>query len=93
MSVTALHWAAGRCYRAEGYLDVVAWLLGHGADPNASDSQGNTPLHRAMELRDRADPEVVQVLLDRGGDLSVRNHRGDTPCGVADADLRRLVCQ
>jgi hypothetical protein len=34
------------------HLDAVAWLLAHGADPNATDRAGRTPLQIADELGD-----------------------------------------
>ena len=42
MGETLLHWTAG-CGDADG----VRALLPLGADPNATDDAGNTPLHRA----------------------------------------------
>lgn len=38
---TPLHYSAGA-----GYVDAVAWLLAHGADINALNLLGDTPLHR-----------------------------------------------
>ena len=64
---TALHWAATE-------LDKAQMLLKLGADVNAKSARGNTPLLIAA-----ASPNgnaVVQALLSRGADPSVRNNEG-----------------
>jgi ankyrin repeat protein len=42
-----------------GRADAVAALLAHGADPNAADARGTTPLQAAMA---GSEPAVVKVL-------------------------------
>jgi len=59
----------------EGRADNFAILLQGGADPNASDSAGATPLHRAA-LVDAA-PRVLD-LLEAGADPTARDGRGHT---------------
>jgi ankyrin repeat protein len=49
----------------------VALLLQHGADPNALDGYGRTPLM----LTGRDDTEVVRLLLDRGGRVVLDDKR------------------
>jgi Ankyrin repeats (many copies) len=51
-----------------------------GADPNATDMDGVTPLHRAV--RTRSAP-AVQALLEGGANPTRRNKRGSTPMQVA----------
>lgn len=51
-------------------------LLGQGADVNATDYDGRTPLHSAA-ARDSVD--VVRILLDAGADVNVQNNAGETP--------------
>jgi len=60
--VTPLHWAAER-----NRLDVVMLLLSRGADPNAADALGNTPL-RGAALFDRNVPAAA-ALLDAGAEV------------------------
>lgn len=59
---------------AQGNLESVRLLLTHGADPNETTAQDNTPLIAA--LRARAPAGVVRALLDAGADV-----RGRTPDG------------
>ena len=47
-------------------------LLSDGADANAQDDQGFTPLHFAAASRTSV--EVAQLLLDAGADINARNH-------------------
>jgi len=46
----------------EGHLSVVAFLLAHDANMNATDARGRTPLHAAVEWR-RA--PVAKFLVDK----------------------------
>lgn len=52
---------------------VVAMLVAAGADPNAVDSTGNTPLHEA-----NSEP-VARTLLGAGANPNARNAQGQTP--------------
>ncbi|KAJ3085408.1 hypothetical protein HDU96_005443, partial [Phlyctochytrium bullatum] len=57
----------------------------NGANVNAKDKEGNSPLHFAVES-DRLD--ILQVLLAKGADVDARNHERRTPLHVA-AELGR----
>jgi len=58
---------------------VVPVLLQHGANPNWSDTNGDTPLHRVLKSRIVLDPtEFVELLLAAGADTSIRNAEGRT---------------
>ena len=55
--------------------DVASWLVAQGADLNAADTWGNTPLHtRARYGRGR-----IEVLLELGASLNSKNNYGYTP--------------
>jgi hypothetical protein len=60
--------------------DTVTCLLVAGADPNAVDKGGVTPLHRAVRNRCAA---AVGALLDGGADARQMNSRGSTPLQLA----------
>lgn len=60
---------------------VVRLLLSAGADPNETDAQGCTALHRAVEFH--AVAEVVRELLMAGADPLARDAQGRTPREVA----------
>jgi ankyrin repeat protein len=72
---TALHYA---CQQFD--VDVVKQLLKAGADPNALDTHGWTPLTRAAEGNQL---EIAQALLAAGADPLVEDKQGLTPLLVA----------
>jgi ankyrin repeat protein len=53
---------------------AVALLLSAGADPNARDNEGNTPL-----IDCRLDPDVALELIKAGANVNARNGSGRTP--------------
>jgi ankyrin repeat protein len=60
-----------------GHADVAELLLKRGANPNARDRHGYTPLHWASAA------DVVYVLLDHGADPTITDNRGRTPLDLA----------
>ncbi len=69
------------------HLAMVRWLVDHGARVNAVGTMGNTALHEAVAM---ASPEILTLLLERGGDLTIRNSRRMKPgdfgmTGIRDA--------
>ena len=57
--------------------ELVDLLIGHGAQVNATNHQGWTPLHRVL------DKKVAEVLLDHGADINARDKDGLTPLHIA----------
>lgn len=57
-------------------MDEVHKLINSGADVNASDHAGWTPLHFAAEYQ-RAD--VVDVLIGAGAEVNAKERHGNTP--------------
>jgi truncated hemoglobin YjbI len=81
---TALHMAARR-----GNVAVAEALIEAGANLEARDDGGDTPLRRAVNC---GQPEVAALLLSRGADLHSRGSRGLTPLQVArGASLQALL--
>ena len=84
----ALHWAVTRG------AEVAALLLARGADVNAAEDNGKTPLHLAARHLDRPGvTDVARQLLERGADVCAINKHGRTPLHVAAEHdhLRELV--
>jgi hypothetical protein len=59
---------------------VIEFLVGAGADPNATALGGVTPLHRAVRNRCST---AVEALLRAGADPHLANDHGSTPAGLA----------
>ena len=57
--------------------DMKLALSTQGADVNARDSDGTTPLMLAAEYN--PNPEVITLLINAGADVNARNEDGDTP--------------
>jgi ankyrin repeat protein len=65
---------------------TVARLIAAGADPNATDKSGVTPLHRAVRTRCAA---AVKALLEVGADPRRKNNSGSTPMLLAAQNTGR----
>lgn len=77
MGRTPMHIAA-----QSGQLNEVRRLMFHGADKNARDNNGRTPLHYAI-TRSRGAEAVARHLLDNGSDPLARDQHGVTPYDIA----------
>lgn len=80
-----LHYAAdgvpgSPAWDPRAQAETISGLIAAGADPNASDKGGVTPLHRAIRTRCAA---AVRALLDGGADPHRGNGRGSTPMQLA----------
>jgi len=74
------------CYRGlfdRSNLKMVEFLLKHGADVNAKNSMGETPLHWAAA---NANPDTAKLLLEHGADVNAKDNMGWTPFHRAAAN-------
>lgn len=77
---SALHWFAG----AEENLAAVEALLDAGADINARDGCGATPISSAVYWKSK---DIVETLIRRGADIAIPyEYGGRTPLHVAAAE-------
>jgi ankyrin repeat protein len=75
---TTLHVAAG----IPQSVDIMRWLLKHGANASTQTLFRRTPLHRAACSTNL---EAFQVLLEYNPDINVQDQFGDTPLhGISD---------
>jgi ankyrin repeat protein len=81
---TLLHGAANR-----GTIKAVKWLLQNGANPNALDGGGRTPLHVCAERNTSA--SVLELLIEAGSEPNARDASGKTPLDYARAKKRVKV--
>jgi ankyrin repeat protein len=87
--VTPLHFTSER-YSVE----AARVLLDHGADVNAQDIYGNTPLARAVYRSKRGtEPELVKLLMSRGANPDIKNKAGESARDLVkgNAVLERLL--
>lgn len=81
---TVLHIAA-----AEGFEDLVEYLLGHYARPNPTDKVGRTPLHVAAA---KGRLKICQLLVEHRAKIAVKDDLGSTPIqNAADAGHKDVV--
>jgi len=75
---TPLHWVKNDAETAEV-------LLEGGAEVNARNNEGNTPLHEAATF---GFLETIKVLLEWGADVDAVNNGGYTPINFAELNSR-----
>ena len=68
-----------------GDVEVIRKMIEYGADINAGDSHGCTPLHIASEGSGLKDGSVHRLLLEHGAEVNARKKDGSTPLHMASA--------
>src|SRR5262249_5847037 len=75
-----------RTWNPRAQVATIACLIEAGADPNAADISGVTPLHKAVRTRCSA---AVKALLDRGADAGRTTDGGSTALLLATLNTGR----
>ncbi|MEX0837079.1 MAG: ankyrin repeat domain-containing protein [Gemmatimonadota bacterium] len=81
---------AGNSHRhvPDAWMSAVRYLVDElGADVNARDHDGYTPLHNAAA---RGDVEMLQFLVERGADPLAVSRRGQTTVDMANGPVQRV---
>jgi len=78
--LTPLHAAA-----SYNHLDIVRWLFTQNVDVNATDSDGDTPLHHCENA------SAAKVLVEEGrADYTIKNSEGQTALEVKEEELQDM---
>jgi hypothetical protein len=81
---------AGNAHRhvPDAWLSAVKYLVEElGADVNARDAAGYTPLHNAAA---RGDNELILYLVSKGADVKAVSRRGQTTADMANGPVSRI---
>ena len=71
-----------------GWLVAVRYLVEElGADVNAKDKNGYTPIHNAASI---GESELVQYLADKGGNVRAISNNGETTADMANGPRQRI---
>jgi ankyrin repeat protein len=74
-------------YAPTGFLPAIKYLVEElGADVNAVDHEGNTPVHLAAS---RGDTESILYLVSKGADVKRVNREGNTTVDMANGPVQR----
>lgn len=72
----------------DAWMPAVRYLVEvHGADVNARDANGFSPLHWAAS---RGDNEMIMYLVEKGADVTVVSRRGHTTADMANGPVQRI---
>ena len=72
-----------------GDYEDMLYLLGQGADPNAENSNAETPLLIAAK---EGYEDIAELLINHGADINFQNHYGETPflCAIKEGNKKLI---
>ena len=74
-------------YAPTGFLPAIKYLVEEiGADVNAADHEGNTPVHLCAS---RGDNDCITFLVSKGADVTRVNREGNTTVDMANGPVQR----
>ena len=65
-------------------------MLKYGANPNFPNVAGETPLYSAAFF---GYTDLVLLLLNNGGDIEIKNNKGDSPLRYAPEEVKQAVAK
>ena len=90
---TPLHLVVRKTYPQSGHREFITHALANGADPNARDKHGNSPLHfpyivgSIKDFRGQIQDNIVKPLMDAGADEHQKNNDGKSAKDVSDETI------
>jgi hypothetical protein len=80
--------ANSHAHAPDSWLPAVQYLFEeHGADVNARDHNGYSPVHHAAA---RGDNELIEYLVSQGADVTYISRRGETTVDMANGPRQRV---
>lgn len=77
-----------KVFASDGNAKVIIILLNNGVDINQQDDQGKTPLMAAAKAKEI---EAVQLLLQKGANVHLKDKAGDTVITQVEREMMRLA--